>query len=145
LFAPLGIASDEQDGFAWETDPQGYYIGGAGMRLKARDAAKIGYLYLNKGQWDGVQIIPSDYAYEATRAHSRGGPPEAESYGYHWWVTEQDGYHSFFAAGFGGQYIQVIPDLDLVLVIFAPDAPSIGVYHRNFIASLFVIPAIQGA
>ena len=115
------------------------------MRLKARDAAKIGYLYLNRGQWDGVQIIPSDYAYEATQAHSRGGPPEAESYGYHWWVTEQDGYHSFFAAGFGGQYIQVIPDLDLVLVTLAPDAPFIGVYHRNFIASLFVIPAIQGA
>jgi CubicO group peptidase (beta-lactamase class C family) len=145
LFAPLGIASDEQAGFEWETDPQGYYIGGARMRLKARDAAKIGYLYLNKGQWEGTQIISPDYAVEAMRAHSGGGPPEAASYGYHWWVTEQDGHHSFFAAGFGGQYIQVIPDLELVLVIFAPDAPFVGVYHRNFIASLFALPAIQDA
>lgn len=142
LFAPLGIASDEQAGFLWETDPQGYAIGGAELRLKARDVAKIGYLYLNQGQWDGVQIIPVDYVDEATREHTRGGSPESTSYGYHWWVTEEEGVRSFFAAGFGGQYMQVFPDLDTVIVIFAPDAFAVGEYHRKFISSLFVLPAI---
>ncbi len=143
LFTALGIASDEQAGFAWETDPQGYHIGGAGMQLTAHDAAKIGYLYLNKGQWDGMQIIPMGYVDEATQKQTSGGSPEAASYGYHWWVTQENGYNNFFAAGFGGQYIQVFPDLDLVLVMLTPNAFAVGEYHRKFVTSLFVIPAIQ--
>lgn len=143
LFGPLGIASDEQAGFSWDTDPLGYFIGGANLSLKARDAAKLGYLYINHGQWDGVQIIPAAYVHESTREHSRGGVPEGTSYGYHWWIAEQEGYHSFFAAGFGSQYIHVFPELDTVIVMLAPDAPAFGTYHRQFIPSLFVIPSIQ--
>jgi CubicO group peptidase (beta-lactamase class C family) len=145
LFTPLGIASDEQAGFSWETDPQGYHIGGAGLRLQARDAAKLGYLYINNGLWDGKQIVPSGYVHEATQEHTRGGHPEGTGYGYHWWVVEQEGYHSFYAAGFGGQYIHVFPELDTVIVMLAPDEPALGVYHRQFIPSVFVIPAIQDA
>lgn len=143
LFAPLGIESNEDDGFLWKTDPQGYYIGGAEIQLKARDAAKLGYLYLNNGQWDGVQIIPKDYIHEATREQTRGGSPETTGYGYHWWVAYEQGYHSFFAAGFGGQYIQVFPELDTEIVIFAPDAFAVGEYHRKYLSLLYVIPAIQ--
>lgn len=143
LFAPLGIESNESEGFAWKTDPQEYHIGGAYVQLKARDAAKIGYLYLNNGQWDGIQIIPADYVAEATREQTRGGSPETTGYGYHWWVTQEQGYHNFFAAGFGGQYIQVFPELDTEIVIFAPDAFAVGEYHRKFISLLYVIPAIQ--
>lgn len=143
LFAPLGIESNESDGFFWKTDPQGYYIGGAEIQLKARDAAKLGYLYLNNGQWDGTQLIPADYIHEATQEQTRGGSPETTGYGYHWWVTREQGYHSFFAAGFGGQYIQVFPELDTEIVIFAPDAFAVGEYHRKFIALLYILPAIQ--
>ncbi|HLI08144.1 MAG TPA: serine hydrolase [Ktedonobacteraceae bacterium] len=143
LFAPLGIDTDEQAGFLWKADPLGYAIGGVGLQLKARDAAKFGYLYVNNGTWDGRQIIPAAYVHESTREHNRGGHPEATGYGYHWWVTEVAGHHSFYAAGYGGQYIHVFPDLDTVIVMFAPDEPALGVYHRQFIPTLFVIPAIK--
>lgn len=143
LFAPLGIASNEERGFLWETDPRGYYLGGTGLRLRARDAAKLGYLVLNNGLWDGQQLLPADYVQAATHEQSKGGYPEASGYGYLWWTEQQEGYHSFYAAGFGGQYIQVFPELDTIIVMFAPDEPATGVYHRLFIPSLFVIPAIQ--
>lgn len=143
LFTPLGIDSNEQAGFSWGTDPQGYYVGGARLKLRARDAVKFGYLYANNGQWDGVQIVPAEYVRESTREQTRGGHPEATGYGYHWWVVEQNGHASFYAAGFGGQYIHVFPDLDLVIVMFAPDEPAPGVYHRQLIPSVFVLPAIQ--
>ena len=143
LFKPLGIACSEQEGFSWLTDPQGHYLGGTGLSLTAPDAAKIGYLYLNKGLWNGTQILPRWYASEATQDHSGGGHPEAAGYGYQWWVAEQEGYHSFYAAGYGGQYIHVFPELDTIIIMFAPDAPAIGLYHRQFIPALFVIPAIR--
>lgn len=145
LFTPLGIASDEQAGFSWDTDPRGYHIGGAGLCLQARDAAKLGYLYVNNGLWDGKQIVPSGYVHESTQEHTRGGHPEGTGYGYHWWIAEQEGYHSFYAAGFGGQYIHVFPELDTIIVILSPDEPALGMYHRQLIPSVFVIPAIQDA
>jgi CubicO group peptidase (beta-lactamase class C family) len=118
LFTPLGIDTDEQAGFFWKTDPQGYMIGGTWLHLKARDAAKFGYLYASHGRWGDVQIIPSEYIQESTREHTKGGHPEGTGYGYHWWVEEVAGHHSFYAAGYGGQYIHVFPDLDLVIVMF---------------------------
>ena len=145
LFTPLGIDTDEQAGFSWKTDPLGYPIGGTWLHLKARDAAKFGYLYANNGMWDGKQIISAEYVHDSTREHTRGGHPEGTGYGYHWWVTEVAGHHSFYAAGYGGQYIHVFPDLDTIIVLFAPDEPAVGVYHRQFIPTLFVIPAIKDA
>jgi CubicO group peptidase (beta-lactamase class C family) len=136
LFAPLGIATDkalepkirdwppapaeleayEQAPVAWPRDPQGYHFGGAYLKLPARDLAKFGYLYLNGGRWDGTQVVPADYVAASTRPQS--DPSQgSEDYGYHWWVTNETGHDSFRAEGFGGQLIQVIPDLDLVVVI----------------------------
>jgi CubicO group peptidase (beta-lactamase class C family) len=143
LFAPLGITSDSTQGFAWETDPQGYHIGGAGLSLTACDSAKLGYLFLHNGQWEGSQLISSPYIEEATQVQSSGGHPEATPYGYHWWIEDLNGQHSFYAAGFGGQYIQVFPQMDLVLVYLAPDHPALGLYHRQLIPLAFVLPAIQ--
>jgi CubicO group peptidase (beta-lactamase class C family) len=136
LFGPLGIATGnayepivrdwpptlaqlaayEQAPVAWPRDPQGYHYGGGFLRLPARELAKFGYLYLNKGRWDGTQVVPADYVAASTRPQSdpAQGP---EDYGYQWWVTNETGHDSFRAEGFGGQFIQVIPDLDLVVVI----------------------------
>jgi CubicO group peptidase (beta-lactamase class C family) len=136
LFGPLGIATDnpleptirhwpltpaelkayEQAPVAWPKDPQGYHYGGTFLRLPARDLAKLGYLYLNGGRWDGTQVVPADYVAASTKPQSDPtmGPGD---YGYHWWVTNETGHDSFRALGFGGQLIQVIPDLDLVVVI----------------------------
>jgi len=136
LFGPLGIATGrasepevrdwpptqakleayEQAAVAWPTDPQGYHFGGGYLKLPARDLAKLGYLYLNGGRWDGTQVVPADYVAASTRPH--GGPSRGPGgYGYQWFVTNETGHDSFRAEGFGGQLIQVIPDLDLVVVI----------------------------
>ncbi|WP_161975660.1 serine hydrolase domain-containing protein [Tengunoibacter tsumagoiensis] len=145
LFTPLGIDSDEQAGFSWEADPQGYMFGGSSLHLKARDTAKFGYLYANNGKWEDLQIIPTEYVQESTQEQTRGGHPEGTGYGYQWWVEKVAGHHSFYAAGYGGQYTHIFPDLDTVIVMFAPDEPAVGVYHRQFIPTLFVIPAIKEA
>ena len=139
LFTPLGIDTDEQAGFSWKTDPLGYPIGGTWLHLKARDAAKFGYLYANNGMWDG-QIISAEYVHDSTREHTRGGHPEGTGYGYHWWVTEVAGHHSFYAAGYGGQYIHVFPDLDTVMVLLPltnqPSAFTIGSSSPRYLSYL---------
>ena len=142
LFGPLGIATDEQAGFLWETDNQGYYHGSGGLHLLPRDMAKFGYLYLNNGYWEGQQIIPAYYVKSSTQPQSAGGIPEFARYGYLWWVTEQQGHRAFFAAGRGGQYIYVIPDLDIVITISSTVGDGPGIHHKDYILPLFILPAI---
>ncbi|GCE07479.1 serine hydrolase domain-containing protein [Dictyobacter aurantiacus] len=143
LFEPLGIRTDERAGFIWGQDPQGYYRGAGGLHLRARDVAKLGYLYLNEGLWEDTRLLPSTYVQEATRKQTSGGSPEAAGYGYQWWIAELAGQRYFFASGFGGQYLQVFPDLDLILVLHAPDEPFTGAYHRQFIPLAFLLPAMN--
>jgi CubicO group peptidase (beta-lactamase class C family) len=126
LFAPLGIATDnalmqpirhwpptpaelaayEQAPVAWPTDPQGYQVGFAWLKLPARDLAKFGYLYLNGGRWDRTQVVPADYVRASVRPHSRlPSSRPGDGYGYQWWTTSVDIHHSFVAVGAGGQFI----------------------------------------
>jgi CubicO group peptidase (beta-lactamase class C family) len=125
-FQPVGVAfptpaqerASKRAKVAWVTDPQGYHSGFAGLQLPARDLAKLGYLYLNGGRWDGVQVVPAGYVRASTQRQSH--PTTAapfDGYGYQWWVTSEHGHPSFLAHGLGGQFVQVIPDLDLVVVI----------------------------
>ena len=127
---------------AWPTDPQGYQLGFSGLKLPSRELAKFGYLYLNQGRWDGRQLVPADYVAASTRPHSTPPPDSVggESYGYQWWVTSQARHPSFLAVGKGGQFVQVVPDLDLVVVITS-DASQ----NRNDAGALVdqaVIPAV---
>lgn len=108
LFEPLGI----QDVY-WESDPQGYTHGWADLWLKPPDAAKIGYLFLNHGVWEGKQIVPSAWVTEAVKMQNKTGT--IDDYGYGWWVAND----SYFAAGHFGQYIRVYPAENVVVVITA--------------------------
>ena len=159
LFGPLGIATDhaleltvnhwpvtqaeletfEQATVAWPRDPQGYHFGGGSLKLPARDLAKLGYLYLNGGRWDGTQVVPADYVRASTQPQS---DPGTGDYGYQWWVTDDYGYDTFRAQGYGGQLIYVIPELDLVVVITSdPDQ------ERNDAGNLVwatIVPAVTG-
>jgi CubicO group peptidase (beta-lactamase class C family) len=159
LFAPLGIAADHaleqtirhwpptqaelaafgQAPVAWPRDPQGYHLGGVGLKLPARDLAKFGYLYLNGGRWDRTQVVPAAYVAASTRPQSEPsmGPGD---YGYHWWVTNETGHDSFRAMGFGGQLIQVIPDLDLVVVITCD--PNQASFDAPNLVGETIVPAI---
>ncbi len=114
LFEPIGVS-----GF-WRQDPQGYYIGGFGLGLSARDLAKFGFLYLNNGYWNGQSIVPEQWVKKSTKqqiqafSHPLYG---TFGYGYHWWVKQVDGCSSFRAWGRRGQYIAVVPELDLVIAV----------------------------
>jgi len=123
LFGPLGIT-----GVTWDTDPRGIPLGCTGLMLSPRDMAKLGYLYLNHGQWNEEQIVPDKWVDESTTRHidTKGLMNEAEDdgYGYYWWI---DAYGGYSAHGSGGQYIFVIPRLNLVAVFTGgladPDFP----------------------
>jgi CubicO group peptidase (beta-lactamase class C family) len=106
LFEPLGIHDVE-----WQDDSMGRNWGYSGIYITPQDMAKIGYLFLNKGQWDGAQIVPEAWVEEATRKHVDA--TIMDGYGYQWWVSGK-GYYS--AVGHKGQFIHVVPDLDLVVV-----------------------------
>lgn len=136
LFRPLGIRAVD-----WGESPEGRpYYGGGGLSLRARDLAKLGYLYLNDGRWERRQIVTPEWVRESTRASSNGGFPENERYGLFWWVTRNDSYDAFFAGGFGGQFLYVVPQLDLVVVITSNlDRPHIE--NRGIIGQ-FIIPAL---
>ncbi|TLU99092.1 serine hydrolase domain-containing protein [Dyadobacter luticola] len=117
LFEPLAI-----EGMDWETDPNGINTGGWGLRVKTEDIAKFGQLYLQKGQWNGKQILPQTWVDEATRSHiqSKGGARKQEEndwlqgYGYQFWRCRHDGYRG---DGAYGQYCIVLPKEDLVIAI----------------------------
>ncbi|MHA1988535.1 MAG: serine hydrolase domain-containing protein [Promethearchaeota archaeon] len=106
LFKPMGISNNVK----WMKDPQGINIGGYGLQLRPRDMAKFGFLYINQGVWDIKQIISKDWIEESIKNYS-------EDYGYHVWIARVNGSNAFIAAGYGGQYIVGIPELDLVIVI----------------------------
>jgi CubicO group peptidase (beta-lactamase class C family) len=160
LFGPLGIASANAPApvfvahpspavvkayarapVAWPTDPQGYQLGFSGLKLPGRELAKLGFLYLNGGRWDGRQVIPAGYVAASTRPHSTP-PPDGpgESYGYQWWVTSQGGHPSFLAHGMGGQLVQVVPDLDLVVVITSDASQNRG--DARLLVGQAIIPAV---
>jgi CubicO group peptidase (beta-lactamase class C family) len=118
LFEPLGIS----DAY-WQSDPMGIALGFSGLSLTPHDMARIGYLYLNEGIWEGEQIVPSEWVEESTRVHvSANDPAEwwpdggADGYGYQWWVRDSGIYS---AEGYGAQRIYVIPDLEMVVVLTA--------------------------
>jgi CubicO group peptidase (beta-lactamase class C family) len=113
LFRPLGMRPGD-----WMRSPQGEVSAGSGLELSPRDMLKLGYLYLRDGEWDGKRIIDADYARAATTWQSAGDATGGwAAYGYQWWVTTTDaGYPAYFALGYGGQHIFVVPALDLVVV-----------------------------
>ncbi len=105
FFEPLGI----QD-VVWESDPQGYTHGWGDLHLKPTDLARLGYLWLNHGVWNGRQIVSRGWVIDSVKAQTKTGE---DSYGYGWWVSPQD----FYAKGRGGQYMHVISSLNAVVVM----------------------------
>jgi CubicO group peptidase (beta-lactamase class C family) len=101
LFGPLGISDA-----IWSSDPQGYSHGWSNMILTPHDMAKLGYLYLHEGEWDGQQLLSADWVAAAT------SPLDSLVYGYQWWLYPS----GYYADGAGGQRIFVFPDLDMVVV-----------------------------
>lgn len=108
IFKPLGI-----DNYYWPIDAQGVAFGGHGAAMKSRDMAKFGYMYLKNGIWEDEQIVPAEWVEKSQQKHMERKYITDNYYGYHWWVSDE-AYYS--AVGFGGQWIIVVPEHDLVAV-----------------------------
>jgi CubicO group peptidase (beta-lactamase class C family) len=146
LFRPLGIRLR-----GWTTDPQGIYFGGNEMRLTPREMLKFGELYRNGGSvraGDSTrQVIPKSWIDSSWVRRTSSGW-SGNGYGYGWWMTELAGYETYFAWGYGGQYIFIIPRLETTIVITSdPEARSREDGHRATLFDLLraqIIPAVGG-
>jgi CubicO group peptidase (beta-lactamase class C family) len=121
LFKPLGI---EQK--LWLENKEGHTHTGGGLCLTARDTAKLGLLYLNGGRWGKEQVVPETWVRDSLQMHVdltvKGQPPSG--YGYLWWVLAPDprgksGQYVYAARGRFGQFIFIVPEHDMVVVVFA--------------------------
>ena len=99
----------------WPRDPQGIYFGGNDMLMTPRQMVAFGELYLKKGAVGGQQIVPASWVEESFVPRTRSRWSD-QTYGYGWWARELAGQDVRFAWGFGGQYIFIVPALDLVVV-----------------------------
>jgi len=130
LFAPLSITDVE-----WTNDSLGRNWGYSQLYLTPHDMAKIGYLFLSEGEWDGQEIVSKEWVEDATSKHLDANL--MPGYGYQWWVSP-NGYYT--AIGYKGQFIHVVPDLDLIMVTTSSDAND---YNRILdLLETYVIPAV---
>jgi CubicO group peptidase (beta-lactamase class C family) len=118
LFEPLGIEDPE-----WTTSSEGYSLGGYGLFVRTEDIAKFGQLYLQKGKWNGQQLLSEAWVEEATRKHvDNSQAPSArtadwqQGYGFQFWRCQHNAYRG---DGRDGQICLVIPEHDVVIAITA--------------------------
>jgi len=127
LARPLGWRDfDPLRDTSWSYDRQSPRFPAYNISMSARDMAIFGQLYLQRGRWNGKQVIPESWIAESTRSYSLTGRPGFNSgYGYMWWVVPDDASvdrrgipaGAFSAAGNGGRYITIIPSLNLVVAV----------------------------
>jgi CubicO group peptidase (beta-lactamase class C family) len=149
LLGPMKIGVD-----SWERDPQGYYFGGNSMYFTPQEMAVLGWLYLNDGQLNGVQIVPSAWV-DLTLSPSTNfthpnewGEFKNYNYAYLWWLGEMGGQDMFMAYGYGGQFVVVFPDLSLVVVSTAPnqvdpDTSTVQEWAIFDIIAHYIVPAAE--
>jgi CubicO group peptidase (beta-lactamase class C family) len=125
LFEPLGIEHP-----SWMASPQGISLGGYGLSIRTEDIARFGLLYLNKGRWNGRQLIPTAWVAAATaRQTSNGSDPNSDwdqGYGYQFWRARHNIYRG---DGAFGQFCIVIPDKDAVVAITSGTKDMAGVMN----------------
>jgi len=135
LAKPLGFALPR-----WPQDPQGIYFGGNDMLLTPRQMLSFGELYLRhgrisvKGSGPLTQVVPRKWI-EQSFVPRGVSPISGNQYGYGWWMRELAGHQAYFAWGFGGQYIILVPDLDLVVV--TTSASTVAEDRRSHRRTLF--------
>ena len=150
LAKPLGFSLPQ-----WPRDPQGIYFGGNDMLMTPRQMMAFGQLYLDKGRVKGRQVVSERWVERSCTGRPREFRPgdrrqnpnrgfdlipdsmRDRRYGYGWWVAEIDNYESCFAWGYGGQYVVVVPELELVIVTTA--SPDVSEERRGHRRALFDI------
>jgi CubicO group peptidase (beta-lactamase class C family) len=146
LFSKLGIQVYE-----WQKIKPGIIFTSGDLMLRPRDMAKFGQLFLDKGVWNNQQVISEEWCTLSTSKHIDPNDYSdnydwSDGYGFQWWQKDYASggktYHSFFASGWGGQLIVVIPHFDAVIVFTGGNyytAEKISCYS---IVENFIIPAL---
>ncbi|HJO02361.1 MAG TPA: serine hydrolase [Acidobacteriota bacterium] len=144
LFGPLGITD-----YYWKVVPDGLTDTEGGLYLRTEDLAKIGYLFLRDGVWDGVRLLPRDWVERSARPWvsfaTPDNPDSRRGYGFQWWIMNDgsgDTPMQYGGSGFGGQSLMIVPELDLVAVV-----NSWNIYEESYSAAAViidhVIPAVH--
>lgn len=126
LFTPLGVASVK-----WPRTGTGDVMAGGGLELTTQTLARLGELYLNKGEWNGAQILPASWIEESLKP--RAEVEEGVEYGYLWWLMEyeagEETHPVAFMSGNGGNRVFILPDHDIVVVITKTDYNTKGMHE----------------
>lgn len=137
VFQPLGITQ-----YFWYRYPNGVTHAGGGLFLRPRDMMKFGVLYARFGSWQGRRVIDSAWVAQSTRAQA----PGAGGYGYQWWIDSWTvngrTISGYSAQGIGGQYVFVVPSLDLV-VVFTGNQPAAQQLLPFQLMRNYVLPAVR--
>lgn len=148
LFSPLGISSYEWVGFL---HAKNMAVASSSLYLRPRDMAKIGQLYLQEGTWDKKRIVSAEWVKASVKESVHFSPSSnpypylTTGYGYQWWLGTYDSRNidAFIAAGFGGQFIIVLPEVDTVVAL---TGGNWGFKNVNFqfkaIVNGYILPAI---
>jgi CubicO group peptidase (beta-lactamase class C family) len=139
VFGPLGIPISAK---RWATDREGNPAGAGGLVLTAREMLSIGELYLHDGVWDGRRILPDGWVRDNVARRPEGAADETVYWVRGWRQTVYGGHLTYYALGYGSQFIVVVPDLEMVVVATAdPYVPESWFPHVGALVRDHLIPA----
>jgi CubicO group peptidase (beta-lactamase class C family) len=137
FYAKLGITDYEL-----KSQPGGLPEGGARMHMRSRDMLKVGVTYLNGGLWNGKRVVPAQWVKDVSKVQVKG---PAGDYSYMFWHRDVEGVHYISADGDGGQYINIFPDRDLVVVITQGNYLEWPLYVKQAADMMgkYILPAVK--
>jgi len=142
LFAPIGIHN-----YKWKITPKGETDTEGGLYLSTYDLARVAYLFLREGQWKGKQIISKEWVQKSVSAIVDDINPDNDvvnpGYGYQWYSTSKGGSSIYLGAGYGGQYIVVSPEFDIVMVFNSWSVHKKSKKSLYKVLQNIIIPAIK--
>jgi CubicO group peptidase (beta-lactamase class C family) len=142
LAKPLGFTLAK-----WPQDPQGIYFGGNDMLMTPRQMIEFGELFENGGRIGDRQIVPKAWVDKADDGVGRSRWGSDREYGYGFWIREFAGHKSYYAWGYGGQFIFIVPDLDLVVV--TTSRSDVSTERRDHLGAIYdlvethIVPAVR--
>ena len=132
LAKPMGFALAQ-----WPRDPQGIYFGGNDMSMTPRQMLAFGQMYLSGGKVNGTSVVPAQWVETSLTPRTVSRRQSDRFYGYGWWVRELAGHDTFYAWGYGGQFIFLVPSLDLVVAVTSASEP--GAERRSHLGAIYGI------
>jgi CubicO group peptidase (beta-lactamase class C family) len=136
LLGPLGIAAEH-----WGRDPDGVFSGGYNLYMTPRELARFGLLFLNDGDWEGDQLVPASWVQQSIQPQLPAD--DGYDYGYFWWLLSDDTEDVAIAWGFGGQFVYLVPALDLMVVMTADTAADHAELEGETFLYDHLLPAVQ--